>query len=74
VWHSMWMQRGFEQELYSLAEVAALANVRPKFIGRLCLSGALPSIKLGNKIRRVHRDAVVQLLREGLPPRGGPHD
>jgi excisionase family DNA binding protein len=56
-----------EQELFSVPEVCALARVSPSFLARLCRSGTVPSVKFG-RVRRLHRNVVVDLLHKGIAP------
>jgi excisionase family DNA binding protein len=63
------IKREIEPELYSLEDAASLASVSKTTIQRLCAREQLPSVLIGRS-RRVPRDALVTLLREGIPSPG----
>ena len=66
------MMQKYEAELLTMVQTAQLSGLSHSLISKLCRAGQLPSVKVGRP-RRIPRNVVVQLLNEGLPPRGANH-
>jgi excisionase family DNA binding protein len=59
------MSNILQQQLLTIPETARVLNTSARFVEERVRTGELPSVRLGKKLRCLHRDVVEEFMKYG---------